>query len=483
MNLHSTVSRVDVLLSLLCLAILFSSPALPAEVNETGYPRLMQGPMIGAVTDHEIRIWARATGEYPVSIEYGTTFDLGSFRESEPVVAKKADDFTVVVTLGDLEPDTDYFYRVNVEGEPDRYLKGFPPFRVRTAPTPGADHDFRVAFGSCPRIQEDRVQPIWPVVSALEPTLFFWTGDNIYGDSLYPHILQEAYRRQRDVAGLQPLLRSVPSLAVWDDHDYGLNNQDKGNPIKEEALAIFKQYWANPAYGQPDIPGVFFRYSYGRVDFFFLDGRYNRDPDMAPDTPEKTMLGRDQLAWLQSELEASTAVFKVLVAGGGWSKAKGEGGDSWASFINERNKIFNFVRDNQITGVILLSGDSHVGELNAIPWSDEGGYDFYDLGSSPLAQGTPDSWLERRPEKRIRKVYFQGSNVGVIDFLFDPSPRLVYRLIDLQGRSVWEPFELQADELVNGVQSWPSKVSDEEQFRQETYDQGKGYYEEAFPDD
>ncbi|MGB5878945.1 MAG: hypothetical protein WBH85_02845, partial [Thermoanaerobaculia bacterium] len=96
---------------------------------------------------------------------------------------------------------------------------------------------------------------------------------------------------------------------------------------------------------------------------------------------------------------------------------------------------------------------------------------------------TPDSWLERRPERRIRKVYFQGSNVGVVDFLFDPSPRLVYRLIDLQGRSVWEPFELQANELVNGVQSWPSKVSDEERFRQENFDQGKGYYEVAFPDD
>ena len=169
------------------------------------------------------------------------------------------------------------------------------------------------------------------------------------------------------------------------------------------------------------------------MDFFFLDGRYHRDSDNDPDTPEKTMLGRDQLAWLESELAASTAVFKVLVAGGGWSKAKGEGGDSWASFIHERNKIFNFIRDNEITGVILLSGDSHVGELNAIHWSDEGGYDFYDLVSSPLAQATPDSWLERRPEKRIRKVYFQGSNVGVVDFLFYPTPRLMYRFPALQS--------------------------------------------------
>jgi alkaline phosphatase D len=478
--------NTSTLRSLFCLIFMFTSPFLPqsraAEVSLEGYPRLMQGPMVGAVSDHEVRIWARASGEYPVSVEYGTTFDLASFRATEPVLARKDDDYTVVITIGDLEPETDYFYRIKVNGAPDRYLRDFPPFEVRTAPRPGASRDFRIAFGSCPRIQEDRLQPIWSTVLAHEPALFFWVGDNIYGDSLYPHVLQEEYRRQRDVDGLQPLLRSVPNLAIWDDHDYGLNNQDKGNPVKEPALEIFKRYWANPAYGLPETPGVFFRYSYGRVDFFFLDGRYYRDPDNAPDTPQKTMLGEAQLTWFESELQASTAVFKVIVAGSGWSKAKGPGGDSWASFLNERNGIFDFIRNHEISGVVLLSGDSHVGELNVIPWSEKGGYDFYDLVSSPLAQDPPDSWLERRPERRIRPVYFQGSSFGLVDFLFDPTPRLVFRVIDVQGRSVWKPFELRADELVNGVQSWPSKVSEEERFRQANYDEGKGYYEEVPPD-
>jgi alkaline phosphatase D len=433
--------------------------------------------MIGAVSDREIRIWTRVSGEYPVSVEYGTTFDLLSFQETEAVVARGSNDYTVVITLEGLEPETDYFYRIKVNGEEDRYLRDFPPFKVRTAPRPGASRDFRVAFGSCPRFQDDRVQPIWSAVRGLEPALFLWIGDNVYSDSLNPEVLQEEYRRQRDVAGLQPLLRSVPNLAIWDDHDYGLNNHDKSNPLKEAALTSFKRYWANPAYGLPEVPGVFFRYSYGRTDFFFLDGRYYRDPDMDPDTPQKTMLGEAQLRWLKSELEASTAVFKVLVAGGGWHKGKGVGEDSWASFLNERNRIFDFIRDNEISGVVLLSGDSHVGELNVIPWSEKGGYDLYDLGSSPLAQGTPDSWLERRPERRVRQVYFQGSNFGLVDFLFEPSPRLVYRVIDIQGRSVWESFDLQADELVNGVTSWPSKVSEIERLRQEDYEQGRGYYE------
>ncbi|MFQ5752718.1 MAG: alkaline phosphatase D family protein, partial [bacterium] len=229
--------------------------------------------------------------------------------------------------------------------------------------------------------------------------------------------------------------------------------------------------------GVPDVPGVFFRYTYGRVDFFFLDVRYYRDPNKAPDTPQKTMLGEKQFKWLMSELENSQALFKVLVSGSGWSSAKGMGGDSWASFINERNVLFDFIRDHEITGVVLLSGDTHVGELNVIPWSDKGGYDFYDLVSSPLAQPSTDSWLERRPERRIRPVFFSGPNFGVIDFRFGISPELIFQLLDSEGRRVWAPFVLQAEELVNGVTSWPTKVDTQENQRQGNFEQGKGYYE------
>ena len=127
--------------------------------------------------------------------------------------------------------------------------------------------------------------------------------------------------------------------------------------------------------------------------------------------------------------------------------------------------------------MILVSGDSHIGELNAIPWSEHGGYDYYDLVSSPLAQEPPSSWLHRRPELRIRPVYFQGSNVGVIDFLFDGEPRVMYRLYDFIGRNVWQPFVVRADELVNGVRSWPDKIDEKELKRQQSFEAGRGYYE------
>ena len=459
-------------------AIAFWAMAASAsQPSHTGYPRLMQGPMVGVVGPTEVKIWVRSSGEFPVTIQYDTTAEFSSALETEPVLVRKANDYTEVITIAGLEPSTEYFYRITVDGIPDRYLKMLDPFRFETAPPAGADGDLRIVFGSCPKWQDDRIQPIWTWVDHYRPDILLWIGDNIYGDTLDPDILREEYRRQREIAALQPILHNVSHLAIWDDHDFGLNNHDRTNPIKDGAYEVFREYWPNPSYGLPDVKGIFFKYTWGRVDFFFLDGRWYRDPDEAPDTTDKTMLGAEQFAWLKAELESSTAVFKVLVSGSGWSKAKGPGGDSWAAFLHERDRLFDFIRDQEITGIVMMSGDSHIGELNVIPWSAKGGYDLYDMVSSPLAQVTPDSWLERRPERRIWPVYFEGSNFGVVDFLMGDDPRMVFQLIDIHGRRVREPFELHASELVNGVASWPSKVTNLPRQRQEHLDAGEGYYE------
>jgi len=458
-------------------SLLGVSAAFAAKASSTGYPRLMQGPMVGAVTDTDARIWVRTSGAFTVSVVYDVTPEFTAPKQTEPVMVAKADDYTAVIVLTGLRSSTEYFYELRVDGIRDRYLEGLEPFSFHTTPRPGEPADLRIAFGSCPKWQDDRIQPIWPWVIHYHPDLFFWIGDNVYADSLDPDIIREEYRRQREIAGLQPLIQNTPSLAVWDDHDFGLNNHDRTNPVKEGAYEAFLEYWPNPSFGLPDVKGIFYTTTWGQVEFFVIDGRWYRDPDEDPDTPEKTMLGAAQYAWLTERLEASTAVFKVLVSGSGWSKNKGVGGDSWAAFLHERDRLFDFIRDHEITGVVGISGDTHVGELNVIPWSENGGYDIYDMVSSPLAQVIPDSWLERRPEQRIWPVYFQGSNFGLIDFKMGEDPTLEFRLVDTFGRVVRGPFKLKASELVNGVASWPDKVETVPEQRQKNYDAGKGYYE------
>ncbi len=441
------------------------------------YLRLMHGPMLGAMGPNSASIWARASAEVPVAIEYGRDPALQESRQSGTVTASAAGDFVVRIDLTGLDPDTEYFYRPLLQGQKDRYLGGQAPFRFRTAPARGRRGRFRIAFGSCARIQTYPTQPIWDAVADWAPDLFLWLGDNVYHDTIEPQIMAEMYRWQRKLPNLERLQRHVPQLAIWDDHDFALNNSDRRNPVKAQALEQFKRYWANPGYGLPDQPGVFFEFSHGDTDFFMLDGRWSRDPNDKVDGPDKTMLGAAQLSWLRQRLAASRATFKFLVSGGGWTTAKGPTGDGWSAFLHERDALFEFIRSERIAGVVLLSGDTHVGEMNAVPWSERGGYDFFELVSSPLAQDTRTTWLDRRPELRMREVYVGSQNFGSVEIdttLEDPTVSL--NLIDTTGNRVWSPLVLRASELRNGVKSWESKIDPLSRERLESQRGGKDYY-------
>jgi alkaline phosphatase D len=428
-----------------------------------GYPRLMEGPMVGAVEPQTLRVWARASGPYALQLQYSPDSAFTAPLASAPVKVDERGDFAAVLRADGLEPGKRYYYRVLVDGEVDRYRK--LPFATTTAPA--GRSDFRVAFGSCARYARDPEQRVFDAIARQSPDLFFWLGDNVYGDTESPFALAEEYRRQRSVISLQPLLRGVPQLATWDDHDFGYNNSDGSWPLKTSSLDVFRRYWANPASGTADTPGVFFEYAYGGVDFFFLDGRYHRRPNAGADGPAKTFLGDGQKRWLKERLGVSKAAFKLLVCGSGWSQADGPQGDTWAAFMTERNELFDFIRERRIGGVICLSGDSHVGELNCIPWSERGGYDFYDLVSSPLAQATGDNWAEQRPEVRMRKVYAGGCNFGMLEFRATPVPSLTFSLYDDWGQRVWEPFVIAASELQNGVTSWRTRIDPGELRRRE----------------
>jgi alkaline phosphatase D len=419
-----------------------------------GYPRVMQGPMIGAPGATHINVWARVSGALPVQVEYSPDRAFLNTKTTAPVTATVDNDFIVLTRIEGLQPDTHYYYRVLVDGIVDRYQP--TPYVTKTAPAGVAD--FRVAFGSCARYVWDREQRIFDGVMTQTPDLFFWLGDNVYADTEAPEMIADELRRQRNVERMQPLIRSVPQLAIWDDHDFGYNNSDGSSPGKAQALGVFKRYWANPSSGLPAAPGVFFDYSHGGVDFIFLDGRYYRDPNDVSDHPGKNFLGAGQTAWLRQRLLASRAPFKVLVCGSGWSSADGPAGDTWSACLTERNALFDFIRDRNITGVVLLSGDSHVGELNCIPRSESGGYDLYDLVSSPLANAMSDSWATQKPEARLRKVYVKGANFGLLEFRHAPEPTLEFTLRDSSGASVWKPLVLKASELRNGVGSWRGNV-------------------------
>jgi len=94
-------------------------------------------------------------------------------------------------------------------------------------------------------------------------------------------------------------------------------------------------------------------------------------------------LGPEQKQWLLNSLKNSTAVFKVIASPVPWSyAAKKDAKDTWNGFRNERDEIFDFLSENKIDGVILLSADRHRSDAWKI--KREKGYPLYEFTSSRL---------------------------------------------------------------------------------------------------
>ncbi len=187
---------------------------------------------------------------------------------------------------------------------------------------------------------------------------------------------------------LQPLYHKFANYATWDDHDFGPNNSGSDFIFKEQALNIFKNYWANPSYGMPEQAGVYPKVSYNDIDFFLLDNRYNKSHENAPDGPDKIYYGKAQLEWLKNGLLGSFAPFKIIV-GGGQMLNDYHAYEGWDKYRHERDPFIQWLDDNKIPGVMFLSGDKHHTEM--LRADRPGAYPLYEMTCSPLTAGTHSS--------------------------------------------------------------------------------------------
>ncbi|MCA9524546.1 MAG: alkaline phosphatase D family protein [Myxococcales bacterium] len=326
---------------------------------------ITHGPMVGYTTSTTSTIWFRGGSSLGVRVVYGESAD--TLDHQSPVVKPLGtDDFTARIELGGLKPGTRYYYQLEAAG----IRVPAAPVSLRTAPA--GKGTFRVAFGSCANYTE---QPIFDLVKSADPHILLMLGDAHYANTSDPSRLNFFYRRSRSIAPFAKLIAETTTLAVWDDHDF-VGNNTLGTALgKENALAAFKRYWANPFYGTDGAPGVWYTFTYGDVEFFMLDDRYYRGID-------KSMLGPDQLAWLLAGLEASTATFKVLVSGSQWSSHGSN--DSWAQFNAERELILDHVMEKKISGVILLSGDVHYATVLKLREASATSYEIWEFSNSPF---------------------------------------------------------------------------------------------------
>lgn len=368
---------------------------------------LTHGPIVGCVTHDEAVLLVRTDATRLVTAQAAPAGSpLSDAAWSWPLAG---DDFFGELALTGLLPDTEYSYAVTVAGSAESWAGSFT-----TAPPPGTAASFRVAFGSCSRLDG---QPIFDVVLDKGPDLFLFVGDNHYGNTNDLDSLRWNYRWAHSRPERRAMMQVVPTLAVWDDHDYTGNNTDGTAPGKAMALQAFEEAWANPAGGTAGADGVFATHEVGDVRFYLLDDRYWRGS-------QNSVLGQAQTDWLLDRVVEGSPTWHVFVLGSQWT-ADGSS-DSWAQFLPARDDLLAELGALSIDGAVFLSGDIHRSEFRALDVADLLGYEPPELTSSPLANNNSSC---PSGESELLTCYAWGSNFVTIDFGLGPSgPEIVASL-------------------------------------------------------
>lgn len=423
---------------LLCVAVLSTSAAV-----SVGAPNPFPQGIAAYARTNDAILWARTTRSGTVRYQVATdrAMDHVVARGSKRAVV--SENFTVKGRVGNLRPARRYFYRFTTAAGSSRVgtFKTLPG-AASTAPlTFSMTGDSDVLWDEPP----DGPQEPFAVLDRIRetaPDFFIYLGDTIYSDSetgVAPALTRQEkwakYRANR-TASAKRLLRSVSTWVGWDDHEV-INDFDGAVLAQEDPALLqagrdaFNDYW-------PIDEDVYYRDVRvgANSHFFFLDERSYRSQspdeadspcrdaegelDLAPTMPPgdraalglppadpaclahifdptRTMLGTEQLAWLEQNLLESTAKWKFIVNEVVINQAYVLPYDRWEGYHAERDALLSFIRDNNIKNVVFLTADIHanIGGRVYVSKADDDLPVAYEVVAGPIQTCTLECEIDR----------------------------------------------------------------------------------------
>jgi alkaline phosphatase D len=440
---------------IISLLLLGSSSTL--AFAQTG--QLKSGPMLGYRAHREVAVWVETTGAREVALVFhpaGQPEARRSLRQQPTTSLADTQPFTFILPL--LEMGQSYTYHVEIDGHAATPALGFQTTSQWEWRSPAPDFSF--LLGSCAYFNDPPYdRPGEPYGKGTEifrhmgrtgADFMLWGGDNTYlreADFSSRSGIWYRYSHDRAHPDVQELLRTMHHYAIWDDHDYGPNDSNRTFEFKDVALQAFRAYWPNPSAGTPEHPGIYTKFVWGDAAFFLLDNRYHRDETTLRQDlmPNKTVWGREQLEWLKQSLLHTKRLrlypFKFIVTGGQFLQSADttQRTESHEHFRAEREELINFIRDQDITGVVFLTGDVHHSGLYRQEITP--GRFLYEVTSSPLTSG---SFNVAATVKANDPALIPGTLVGTQNYcqLYVRGPKdareLLVRCLDATNTLQWE---------------------------------------------
>lgn len=389
-------------------------------VSET----MPNGVAAGDTTQTSTVLWARSTALGAVNFEVATADDFENIISSASATVEDAL-LPVKVAIGDLTPNTDYFYRVTDAA--GSMLLGYFKTNAETETYAGlrfgATGDWRGELAPYPAIKNvpDR---------ALQ--FMLGIGDTIYADYASPAVDKpqcetledylmkhaEGYGSRYNInswAGVRNTMSWIPTI---DDHEVTNDYAGGADPATDERFtddvpyinqSSLAQNGLNAFFAYNPIADTFFEsadprmdgahqiyryFTYGKdAGLIVTDARSFRDEAVAPlesledigtvlgflnSTFEdgRTMLGRDQLDALKRDLldakdKGLTWKFVVMpepIQNLGPAAAQ----DRYEGYAAERAELLAFIHDNEIDNVVFIAADIHGTVVNNIAYRTGG---------------------------------------------------------------------------------------------------------------
>lgn len=355
----------------------------PAAVqqNDTRFPLGVQS---GDATPVSVILWTRYAGNQSLVLKLLADGAAPPYRVLRELPVADNGGY-VHIDLGGLAPMTRYrFVFVESSAGGGRSAIG----RFVTAPFPGDAAKLRFGATSCTK-QSHR--PFTPLTQASRQELDFFMllGDTSYNDDAHTQSeYRAAWAQNLSSRGYLDVLTSTSHIATWDDHEV-VDNWE-GETVDRARLAIAQDaFWETLAIRRQPEPNrnrLWRKLQWGKAaDVFVLDCRSERLLSTRSG-PNAQYISPAQMSWLKDGLRNSTAAFKLIVNSVPLANFPllfdVLANDRWEGYQAQRMDLLNYIHDNQIKGVVFISGDFHIAAVARLEAS-EPFFNYYDILVGP----------------------------------------------------------------------------------------------------
>lgn len=277
-------------------------------------------------------------------------------RDAQERPAPVVEGFSLVTVTG-LAPGTWHRYRFVSEAGDES-----PPGRFRTALAPGALEPLVFGAASCIK-RSHSYATLGRAAERTDLDAFIFLGDAVYTDgSVSVADFRGEWERGLRGADYLALRGATSMVALWDDHE--VRNNWEADTVSPGLLANARRAFLEhqPLRQDPAAPTrLWRRLKWGRTaELFVLDGRSERS------RARGEYLSPEQLSWLTTSVRASDAVFKLVlntVPIGSFDTAffAPFNDDNWQAYPAQRAQLLEGLEAEGVDGVIVVSGDFHLG--------------------------------------------------------------------------------------------------------------------------